>query len=388
MISYKSRNEGIMAGEKINLIKILTTVCLGLSSCRSSRIDNRISFKKSEKKMKLTELSFSELPGWNSDDPSQALEAFRKSCIKIMNEGDFVASSQIVISASFMKNVCSAIPETPISKELAKTFFEYWFAPYKVKTMENSSTGTITGYYETELEGDIQPSCEYLTPIYGKPYDLPSNGEKYLTRKEIENGKLRNKAPVLFWAKNPSDVILLHIQGSGVIKTPDGKTYRVGYAGNNGHQFKGIGKILMSHNIKPEGGYSMTSVKSWLDANPKKAKNLILENERYIFFRDIDGEGPVGAMGVPLTPERSVAIDPEFIPLGLPLYLTTKDADGNNIERTVIAQDIGAAIKGAIRADLFWGRGKTAFSKAGRQHAQGSYYILLPKDGKNFAVKK
>ena len=377
-----------MAGERINILKFITIVCLGLSSCRSSRIDKRISFKKSEKKMKLSELKFSELSGWNTDDPSKALEAFRKSCIKIMNEGDFVASSQIVVSASFMKNACAAIPETSITKELAKTYFEYWFAPYKVQTMDNSETGTFTGYYETELEGDVNPSCEYLTPIYGKPYDLPANGEKYLSRREIESGKLRNKAPVLFWAKNPSDVILLHIQGSGVIKAPNGKRYRVGYAGNNGHQFKGIGAILMSHNIRPEGGYSMTSVKSWLDSHPKQAKKLILENDRYIFFRDIDSEGPVGALGVPLTPERSIAVDPEFIPLGLPLFLETKDADGQDIKHTVIAQDIGTAIKGAIRADIFWGRGKTAFSKAGRQHAQGSYYILLPKDGKHFAVKK
>lgn len=377
-----------MAGEKINLLKFVSIVCLGLSSCRSSRIDNRISFKKSEKKMKLTELKFSDLSGWQTDDPSKALEAFKKSCIKIMSEGDFVASSQIVISADFMKNACNAIPETPITKELAKTYFEYWFAPYKVQTMDNSATGTITGYYETELEGDIKPSCSYLNPIYGKPSDLPANGGKYLSRREIENGKLRNKAPVLFWAKNQSDVILLHIQGSGVVKTPNGKYYRIGYAGNNGYSFKGIGSILMRHNIKPKGGYSMTSVKAWLDAHPTQTKKLILENDRYIFFRDIEDEGPIGAMGVPLTPERSIAVDPEFIPLGLPLFLTTKDADGEKIERTVVAQDIGAAIKGVIRADLFWGKGKRAFSKAGRQHAQGSYYILLPKEGKNFAVKK
>ena len=377
-----------MAGERKHLLKYLVIVCLGLTSCRSSRIDNRISFKKSEKKMKVSQISFAELPNWEIENPALALEAFKKSCIKIMNEGDFVASSQIVISASFMNEACSAIPESPITKELAKTYFEYWFSPYKVSELNGNTTGKFTGYYEIELEGDIKPSCDNLTPIYGKPYDLPMNGEKYLTRREIEQGKMRNKAPVLFWVKNPADVILLHIQGSGVVKTPDGKHYRVGYAGSNGHSFKGIGKILMDKGIKPLGGYSMNSVKKWLDANPTKTQQLILENDRFIFFRDIEGEGPVGAMGVPLTPERSIAVDPEYIPLGLPLYLDTKDADGQDIEKTVIAQDIGAAIKGAIRADIFWGRGEMAFSKAGRQHSNGSYYIFLPKDGKNFAIKK
>lgn len=377
-----------MAGERINILKFMGVVCLGLASCRSSRIDNRISFKRSEKKMKVSEISFADLPNWQDEDASKALSAFKKSCTKIMNEGDFVASSQIVISASFMKEACSAIPEEPITQSLAKTYFEYWFAPYKVSTMDGNSTGTITGYYETELEGDIAPSCENLTPIYGKPYDLPSNGGKYLSRREIANGKLRDRAPVLFWAKNPSDVILLHIQGSGVVKTPNGKYYRVGYAGNNGYSFTGIGSILIKHNIKPAGGYSMNAVKDWLDSHPEQTAKLILENERFIFFRDIVGDGPIGAMGVPLTPERSIAVDPEYIPLGLPLYLHTKDADGETISKTVVAQDIGTAIKGVIRADLFWGSGARAFSKAGRQHSQGTYYIFLPKDGKNFAVKK
>ncbi len=377
-----------MAGERIHILKYLVLVCLGLASCRSSRLDNRIEFKDSEKKMSVRQISFDELPNWNSENPAKALEAFKKSCTKIMREGDFVASSQIVISAGFMKSACNAIPETPITKELAKTYFEYWFAPYLVSDIANSTNGKFTGYYEIELEGDIRPSCDNLTPIYGKPIDLPSNGAKYLTRREIEAGKMRDKAPVLFWAKNQSDVILLHIQGAGVVKTPSGDHYRIGYAGNNGHAFSGIGAILQKHGIKPKGGYSTNAVKDWLDANPKQTKKLILENDRFIFFRDIDGEGPIGAMGVPLTPERSIAVDPEYIPLGLPIYIDTKDADGEDFKKTVIAQDVGSAIKGAIRADIFWGRGKRAFSKAGRQYSSGSYYIFLPKDGKNFAIKK
>ena len=377
-----------MAGERKSLLKFLGIVCFALASCRSSRLDNRISIKDSEKKMRLQEVSFATLPNWVEDDAVAALKSFSKSCARIMSEGDFVASPQLVISAGFIRDVCSAIPQGNVSVGTARAFFEHWFSPYKVMTVSGDDKGTFTGYYETELSGEISPSCSNLTPIYGKPDNLPTNGAKYYSRREIEKGAMRGHAPVLFWAHKLSDVILLHIQGSGVVRTSDGKKYRVGYAGNNGYKFTGIGSILMKHNIKPEGGYAMNSVKAWLDAHPKEAKKLILENDRFIFFRDVEGEGPVGAMGVPLTPERSIAVDPEYIPLGLPVFLNTKDADGIAINRTVVAQDTGAAIKGVVRADIFWGSGDRAFSKAGRQHSTGTYYLLLPKDGKNFALKK
>ncbi len=377
-----------MAGEKIHFLRTLFILSMGLVSCRSSKIDQRISFKKSEKKMILQKTDFANLPNWKNDNKVEALKAFQKSCTKIMSEGDFVASSQIVISADFMKSACEAIPSGNITPTLANTYFEYWFEPYMVKNLDGSKTGTFTSYYEAELEGDIEATCDYLNPIYGKPNDLPSNGEKYYSRSQIENGAIRDKAPILFWVKNPSDVLLLHIQGSGIVRTPTGKKYRVGYAGNNGHSFVGIGSILQKNGIRPEGGLSMGAIKKWLDKNPTKAQKLINQNPRYIFFRDVIGEGPVGAMGVPLTAGRSIAVDPEYIPLGLPLFLDTNDPDNLPLEKLVIAQDIGTAIKGAIRADYFWGSGDDALAKAGRMKSDGSYYILLPKDGKNFAVKK
>lgn len=338
--------------------------------------------------MQLQHLDFANLPGWEKDNKKMALEAFRKSCIKIMNEGDFVASSQIVVSAEFMKNACNSIPKGEITPALAKTYFEYWFDPYLVTEMNGNTNGTITSYYEAELEGETKATCDHLHPIYGKPHDLPTNGTKYFTRYQIDNGAIRDKAPVLFWAKNQSDVLLLHIQGSGIVRTSDGKKYRVGYAGNNGYSFTGIGSTLQKHGIKPEGGLSMGSIKKWIDKNPVKAKKLIAKNQRYIFFRDINGEGPVGAMGVPLTAGRSIAVDPEYIPLGLPVFLDTHTPDNEKLEKLTIAQDVGSAIKGAIRADYFWGSGKEILEHAGRMKSTGQYFILLPKDGKNFAVKK
>lgn len=372
----------------LNILKTISVICIGLTSCRSSRLDQRIPFKKSEKKMILQKSDFETLPNWNNDNKVKALEAFKKSCAKIMSENDFVASSQIVISADFMKSACEAVPEGNITPELATTYFEYWFEPYMIQNMDGSSTGTFTSYYEAELEGSLNATCEYLNPIYGKPSDLPTNGGKYHTREQIENGAIRNKTPVLFWAKDASDVFILHIQGSGIVRTKDGKKYRVGYAGNNGHSFVGIGSILQKNGIRPEGGLSMGSIKNWLDSHPVQAKKLMNQNPRYIFFRDVVGEGPVGAMGVPLTAGRSIAVDTEYIPLGLPMFLQTNDPNGTPLQRLVIAQDTGTAIKGAIRADYFWGSGKEALQMAGRMRSNGSYYILLPRDGKNFAVKK
>jgi membrane-bound lytic murein transglycosylase A len=286
-----------------------------------------------------------------------------------------------------MRDACAAIPSAK-TVLAARAYFEQWFDPYAVAALSGERRGTITAYYEAEVEGEPEPDCDYIVPIYGKPHDLPAGGSEYLSRREIENGGIRAKAPVLFWAKNPTDVHILHIQGSGRVKTRNGKKYRVGYAGNNGRKFTGIGSILKSRGIDVGGPYSMLNVKKWLDAHPAEAKKLMHLNERFIFFRDIDGDAPVGAMGVPLTSGRSVAVDPDFIPLGLPLFLETTDPDNEPIERLVVAQDVGAAIKGAVRADLFWGSGKAAFAKAGRMKSDGEYFILLPKDGKNFAVKK
>jgi membrane-bound lytic murein transglycosylase A len=350
-------------------------------------MEDRIEFRKSEKKISVQRTDFKSVKGWDRDDPAQALAAFEKSCVKIQAEGDFVGSSQIVISADWMRDACAAIPGRKTA-ESARAYFEQWFDPYAVAAISGASRGTITAYYEAEVEGDLKPDCDYRVPIYGKPFDLPQDGSEYLSRREIENGGIRTRAPVLFWAKSPAEVHILHIQGSGRVKTRDGKRYRVGYAANNGRKFTGIGGILKARGIDVGGTYSMLNVKKWLDTHPTEAKKLMHQNERFIFFRDIDGDGPVGAMGVPLTSGRSVAVDPDFIPLGLPLFLETTDPDNEKIERLVVAQDVGAAIKGAVRADLFWGAGERAFTKAGRMKSDGGYFIFLPKDGKNFAVKK
>jgi len=368
--------------------KTLTVFCavLALASCRNSRIDDRIPFRNSRKEMNLERTSFANLSGWREDDSAAALVAFKKSCDKISSEGEFIASTQIVVASSFIAQACRDAPGNA-TREQAKAFFEKWFEPYLITVLNGKAEGLITGYYEAEVEGSRTKTAEYKIPIYGRPRDLVNN-VKYKSRKEIETKGLESVAPVLFWAKSESEVHVLHIQGSGRVRTPDGKLTRIGYDGNNAHTFKGIGGILRDNNVDVGGNYCMVNVKKWLDTNPNAARKFMQQNDRFIFFREVQGDGPIGGLGVPLTPMRSIAVDNEFIPLGLPMFLVTTDPDKESIKKLVVAQDIGSAIKGVIRADYFFGFGAEAFQKAGRMSSPGRYYILLPRDGKHFAVKK
>jgi len=336
--------------------------------------------------MSLERADFDDLAGWREDNFVHALESFKKSCAKILNENDFIGTSQMIISANFMKAACAEANALPNDNTAIRMFFEANFDPYKVRDSSGSDKGTFTGYYEAELRAELTPDCESLVPIYGRPSDLGTT--PYKTRAQIENHGLRHVAPVLFWAHSAADVHVLHIQGSGIVKTKTGEKYRIGFAASNNHQFSGIGSILMRNNVKVEGGYSMVAVRKWLRENPEEARKFMQKNDRFIFFRDIEGDGPIGAMGVPLTPGRSIAIDPEFIPYGMPMFLNANDPDGVSLNRLVVAQDTGTAIKGAVRVDYFWGAGEDAFHKAGRMKSTGSYFILLPKDSKNFAVKR
>ena len=206
----------------------------------------------------------------------------------------------------------------------------------------------------------------------------------YYTRSEIDaDGAIAQDADVLLWADDPVAVHILHIQGSGRVTLPDGQIMRIGFSGHNGHVFRGIGSILLEAGELKPGGASMIAVREWLALHPAEAAQYMNRNTRYIFFRRLDPaeteDGPVGALGVSLTPLRSLAVDPRFIPLGAPLWLDTADPDGLLLQRLMVAQDVGAAITGAVRGDIFWGHGEDAFLKAGRMKSAGAYYILVPK---------
>ncbi|MBC8157716.1 MAG: MltA domain-containing protein, partial [Alphaproteobacteria bacterium] len=208
-----------------------------------------------------------------------------------------------------------------------------------------------------------------------------SNG-RYKSRGEIVGGALQNKGLELMWVDDPVDAFFLHIQGSGRVAMTDGRVVRIGYAGDNGHKYVSIGRELIARGTIPREKLSMQSIRAWITNNPVRGDNLMAQNPRYIFFRELPGkEGPIGAEGVALTPERSLAIDKKFVPLGVPLWLTTIDPLNPNkaFNRLMVTQDTGSAIVGAVRGDIFFGFGDEAARRAGNMKAKGRYYLLLPK---------
>jgi membrane-bound lytic murein transglycosylase A len=216
-------------------------------------------------------------------------------------------------------------------------------------------------------------------PLYKAP-DPPVT----YSRAEIDAGALKNRNLELMWLKDPVDVFMLQIQGSAVIQLPDGKITRVGYAGNNGRDFVPVGKLMLQAGVVPKDKGSAQGIRDWMRANPKEGMAWMQKNPRYIFFRELGADaaslpGPSGALGVTLTPTRSMAVDPAFLPLGVPVWLDTKTPDGTPLQRLMVAQDVGSAIKGPIRGDLFWGTGAAALEFAGRMKSNGRYYVLLPK---------
>jgi membrane-bound lytic murein transglycosylase A len=331
----------------------------------------------------LTAIGYDRLPGWFGDDQSQVLPALRRSCDRITQ----LPPNQTIgldgrggLAADWF-GPCGALRSVDGGDLRAvRAYFETWFQPYRAANGTRTE-GLFTGYFEAELRGSRHRGGRYQTPLYARPANLPIDpGEGYFSRAEIEAGALRGKANELLWVDDPVDAHILQIQGSGRILMDDGTIVQVGFNGSNGRKFVGLGRILLDHGKIAPGDSTMPTVRAWLKAHPAEAAALMAENPRYIFFRFLTGDGPLGASGVALTPGRSLAVDPHFIPLGVPLWLESSDADGNPLRRLVVAQDTGSAIKGPVRGDFFWGAGESAFQKAGRMKSQGGYYLLLPRE--------
>lgn len=358
--------------------------------------------------VKLTPVGFEALPGWSDDPVIKALPALRRSCGVFAKKPSqaWLGLGQIAGTYEDWQGLCAELSRAlPPGNETDETALRAWleerFQPYALTAADGTANGTFTGYYEAALRGAREKAPGYETPLYGVPPDLVTvdlgdsdpqlKGKKvvgridgtevkpYWTRQEIEDGALDGAASVVLWAADPVDAHILHIQGSGQVSLPDGTIQRVGYAGNNGHGFVGVGSEMMRRGLLEPGKASMPHIRTWLKANPDKAREVMQANPRYIFFREIQGEGPIGAFGVPLTPRRSIAVDTRYVPLGIPLWLDSVDPDGLPLERLMVAQDIGSAIKGVVRGDFFWGPGEPALEKAGRMKSQGQWYVLLPK---------
>ncbi len=360
------------------------------------------------------------LPGWADDATLQALPALKRSCglFRRKPAEAVVGEGLIARPAAGWHTACAALDAVTDEQSLRAVLTAH-FSAYSVAAVvdgTSSTQGTFTGYYESDLKGSLTRGGIYQTPIYGPPRNLvtvnlqdfaenadpPPMGspasivgrvvaqesgsqlKPYYSRAEIDAaGAIASDADVIVWAEDPVDVHILHIQGSGRVTLPDGHLIRIGFAGHNGLAFRGIGGILLKAGVLKPGQGSMISVRDWLRRHPEQAAEYMNMNARYIFFRRLDPaqteDGPIGAFGVSLTPMRSIAVDPRFIPLGVPVWLDTSDPDGVPLQRLVSAQDVGSAIKGTVRGDFFWGHGSEAFAKAGRMKSDGQYFVFIPK---------
>jgi membrane-bound lytic murein transglycosylase A len=342
---------------------------------------------------------FSALPGWAADNHAAVLPALLRSCPPMEKRG--VANFG---SATTWRAICSdARAIAPGDRRAARSFFERNFQPAQVSGREGAD-GLITGYFEPELRGARKRQGAFTVPLHIRPPDLVSvnlgrfgdafKGKRiagrvvkgrlipYHDRRQIERGALRGKKLELVWVDSAADAFFLHIQGSGRIRLKSGTVLRVGYAGTNGQPYTAIGRELIARGAVPREKMSMQAIRSWMAANPTEGAKLMRTNKSYVFFRALSGPGPLGAQGVALTPERSIAIDRTILPMGLPVWINTTlpDATATPFRRLMVAQDTGGAIKGAVRADVFWGPGARAARMAGGMKSPGRYWFLRPRN--------
>ncbi len=317
----------------------------------------------------LRAVSYSELPDWDKDDVRYALQAFRNSCkAKIQYNG------RVIPDRALFEEKCNMLPSASADNATVRAWFESNFQPYKVFNENGGSKGTYTGYYSPVIPGCRTKTAECNEPLMGIPTD--GTNFKGVPKKKIVENKIGR---VLYWA-NIVDVQNIQIQGSGMLKLSDGKMVKLNFAAVNDMPFKSIGEQLRNRGIRPEGGYSADAVWKHLKKNPKLAKEVIYNNPRYVYFYESVPPDVIGKLGTPLSKIRSVAMDDSLYTLGLPVYINTNLSNGQKFRRLMIAQDTGSAIRGWIRADIFFGKGDEAYNYAHGQHAQGEMYILMPKE--------
>ena len=283
-------------------------------------------------------------------------------------------------SVSAWRALCEAAVALPPEDDAAtRRFFETSFIPLAVAD-DGAGEGLFTGYYEIELNGSRERQGRYQTPIYRRPSE-PGIATRY-SRAEIEDGALSGRGLELLWVDDPIDAFFLEIQGSGRVRLKGRGTVRVGYDGQNGQPYVPVGRLLVERGIMPRSQTTMMAIRDWMSRYPAAGTALRRENPSYVFFRELSGDGPIGAEGGVLTAERSLAVDRAFIALGIPIWLEADErfAPADGVRRLVVAQDVGGAIKGPVRGDLFWGTGRVAASRAGVMNARGRYYLLLPRD--------
>jgi len=328
-----------------------------------------------------------------SADARGALAAFKASCPRLISRSD--ASG--LTSGADWKPVCDAAATWPAAQ--APRFFETWFETAKV----GEGKGFATGYFEPEIAGVRVRQAGYDVPVYALPADLvraqPGEAEPdakgvlplgrydatgkfvpYFDRGEIEDGALMGRKLEIAWAADPAELFFLQVQGSGRLRAPDGTVMRIGYAGQNGHPYTGIGGVMRQRGLLGAGpglySGSMQGILQYIHDQPEAGKALMRENKSYVFFKETGIDGPFGSLGVAVRARDSVAADPAFVPLGAPVFLKLDRSEANGLW---VAQDTGGAIKGANRFDTFWGAGEEARTIAGGMTGRGEALLLLPK---------
>jgi membrane-bound lytic murein transglycosylase A len=349
--------------------------------------------------LSLEPASFSQLPGWQNDNPQAALTAFQKSCAVMIKRGNTATVSPTAIGGTIgdWQQACSAAPVATN----AKTFFETYFTPYHMIT-SNGDEGLFTGYYESMLQGSLTKTAEYNVPLYKHPADLvmvelgdfrPTlKGQRiagkvidgklkpYADRAAIDRGALAGQNLEVVWVNDADAAFFVQVQGSGRVHLTNGQVLHIGYDGQNGHPYQAIGRELIARGELTKENVSLQTINTWLKSHPSQAQELREKNPSYVFFKVIEEDkGAVGAQGVALTPERSLAVDPKFIPYGTPIFLNAPHPLGGQIRHLLIAQDTGGAITGPVRGDVFWGTGSQAEQAAGLMKSRGQAWILLPK---------
>jgi len=317
------------------------------------------------RKLAVKQIDYKELPGWFEDRHERALVAFRQSCAKL---------------GFAWRRPCQALAAVPRGDRTeARQFFERYFNPHLVSNFDGN--GFLTGYYEPILDGARERGGKYQTPIHLPPPDLKPD-KPYFTRAQLTSAPLRDSLRPLVWLADPVEAYTLHVQGSGYIRLAGGGMMRVGVGGTNNHKYVSIGQIMLREGILTRKQATMQGIQAWLRAHPKRARELMNRNPRYIFFRQVRGDGPIGSHGVALTARRSLAIDVRYIPFGSPVWLVgTWPGGKRRLRRLVIAQDTGSAIVGPVRGDLYMGSGPKALEIAGRMRQRVRFYVLVPRGG-------
>lgn len=355
-------------------------------------------------RMQLVPVDWAALPGWHNDDLTAAFAAFLISARGKLSSPALDAETAALASVS---RAALAIPDGAHDRQAARNFFATHFTARRV--VHDGPAGLLTGYYEPLLHGSRMPTDRFTIPVLRRPPDLvnivaeSARGATrepythlrrteaglvpYATREAIECGALAGQGLELLYVEDPVEAFFMHIQGSGRIAFENGETLRISYDGKNGHPYTSIGRVLIDEGVVGAEEMSLEKLSQWLREDPERGRRLMWRNQSYIFFRELTGaeaEGAMGVDGITLSPGRSLAVDTAYHPIGVPIYVVSPNlrhaGNGGGFQRLMIAQDVGSAIKGPERGDIFFGCGDDAGRLAGITKEPGTFFVLLPKD--------